>query len=122
MSDDLNAALNARIDAALRDQMENSAASSLEADYQARVAMARQLSQDMSIEAAEIMAAIPRGPAGVIKRLLHALVIHYVNRLAGRIEASQRQQLEALAVLRDIVARQQAEIDALRGGSVGPRA
>lgn len=122
MSDDLNAVLNARIDTALRARSDEGAAWSPEAEFDARVAQARRLAQDLGVDAAEVTRAIAPSPTSAIKRRLHELVIYYVNRLAGRVEASQRQQLEALAALREIVARQQAEIDALRSGSVEPRA
>ena len=113
----LNHAVAARIDAALAarpatgDSQEPAA---LRAEFQARLAYARELSQDLSLSVD-----VPKGGppiVGTLKRMIHELVVFYVNRLAARLEASRRQELAALEALARIVDHQQAEIDALRQG------
>lgn len=113
----MNQAVAARIDAALGARPAPEAqedAAALRAEFEARLAYARELSQDLTL-AVEVA---PGGPPiiGAIKRMLHELVVFYVNRLAARLEASRRQELAALEALGRIVDRQQAEIDALRQG------
>lgn len=117
----MNQAVAARIDAALGarpapEAQEDAAAlrAALRAEFEARLAYARELSQDLTL-AVEVA---PGGPPiiGAIKRMLHQLVVFYVNRLAARLEASRRQELAALEALASLVDRQRAEIDALRQG------
>ncbi len=121
----INQAIAARIDAALAarpatEAPEEAAALrvslrvALRAEFEARLAHARELSQDLT-QAPEFP---PDRPSLIdpLKRMLHALVVFYVNRLAARLEASRRQELTALETLGRIIDLQQAEIDALRQG------
>lgn len=112
----MNQAVAARIEAALGMLRPATEAgqdlSALRAEFEARLTHAREFSQDLT-QAPEFT---PDRPPliGPLKRMLHELVVFYVNRLAARLEASQRQELAALEALARIVDRQQAEIDALR--------
>lgn len=113
----MNQAVAARIDAALAARPVTEAPRDLPAlrtEFEARLAYARELSQDLS----QSVDLPPGGPplAGAIKRMIHALVVFYVNRVAARLEASRQQELAAIETLARIVDRQQAEIDALRQG------
>jgi hypothetical protein len=113
----MNEAVAARIDAALAARPATEApqdGATLRAEFEARLAYARELSQDLNL-AVDVA---PGGPPiiGPLKRMLHELVVFYVNRLAARLEASRRQELAALEALARIVDHQQAEIDALRQG------
>lgn len=113
----MNQAIAARIDAALAARPateEDLDLPALRAEFEARLAYARELSQDLT-QAPEFT---PDRPLliGPLKRMLHELVVFYVNRLATRLEASRRQELAALEALARIVDRQQADIDALRQG------
>ncbi len=113
----MNKAIAARIDAtlAVRPATEKDLdLPALRAEFEARLAYARELSQDLTLA----VDAAPGGPpiVGALKRKLHELVVFYVNRLATRLEASRRQELAALEALARIVDRQQADIDALRQG------
>ena len=113
----MNQAVAARIDAALATRPAAETPPdlpALRAEFEARLVHARELSQDLT-QAPEFM---PDRPplVGPLKRMLHALVVFYVNRVAARLEASRRQELAALEALARIVDRQQAEIDALRQG------
>lgn len=113
----INQAIAARIDAALAARPATETpeeAAALRAEFEARLAHARELSQDLT-QAPEFP---PDRPSLIdpLKRMLHALVVFYVNRLAARLEASRRQELTALETLGRIIDLQQAEIDALRQG------
>jgi hypothetical protein len=113
----MNQAVAARIDAALAARPAVKAdqdLAALRSEFEARLAHARELSQDLSL-AVEVS---PGSPPiiGALRRMLHELVVFYVNRLATRLEASRRQELVALDTLARIVDLQQAEIDALRQG------
>lgn len=113
----MNQAVAARIDAALaaHPAVETPGdAAALRAELQARLAYARELSQDLTLS----VDVAPGGPPiiGALKSGIHQLVVFYVNRLAARLEASRRQELAALEALARMVDRQQAEIDALRQG------
>ena len=113
----MNQAVAARIDAALaaRPAVETPGdAAALRAELQARLAYARELSQELTLS----VDVAPGGPPiiGALKSGIHQLVVFYVNRLAARLEASRRQELAALEALARMVDRQQAEIDALRQG------
>ena len=121
----MNQAVAARIDAALAARpateapqdgaaMRAALRAALRAEFEARLAHARELSQDLA-QAPEFT---PDRPPliGPLKRMLHALVVFYVNRVAARLEASRRQELAALESLARIIDLQQAEIDALRQG------
>lgn len=117
----MNQAVAARIDAALAarpatEAPEDAAAlrAALRAEFETRLAYARELSQDLT----QAPKFTPDRPPliGPLKRMLHALVVFYVNRLAARLEASRRQELTALETLGRIIDLQQAEIDALRQG------
>lgn len=113
----MNEAVAARIDAAMAGRPATEApedVATLRAEFEARLAHARELSQDLS-QAPEWT---PDRPSLIdpLKRLLHELVVFYVNRVAARLEASRRQELAALETLARIIDLQQAEIDALRQG------
>lgn len=113
----MNQAIAARIDAALATRPPAEAVHDLAAlrgEFEARLAYARELSQDLTL-AVDVA---PGGPpiVGALKRRIHELVVFYVNRLATRLEASRRQELAALEALGRLVDRQQAEMDALRQG------
>ena len=129
----MNQAVAARIDAALaaplvHDRLEHcnavetpGDAAALRAELQARLAYARELSQELTLS----VDVAPGGPPiiGALKSGIHQLVVFYVNRLAARLEASRRQELAALEaqgrpvrVDTVVVSTQHAPIDALRQG------
>ncbi len=113
----MNQTVAARIDAALsaRPVAENvQDMAALRAEFEARLAYARELSQDLSQKVDVESGGPPLLRA--IKRPVHELVVYYVNRLAVRLEASRRMELAALEALARFVDRQQAEIDASRRG------
>jgi len=113
----MNQAVAARIDAALAVRPEAEADQDLAAlrgEFEARLAYARELSQDLTLPVEVSPGGLPI--IGPLKRMLHELVVFYVNRLATRLEASRRQELVALDALARIVDRQQTEIDAPRQG------